>query len=261
MEGNGSIPRTLAFSFEAGDPVSVNLRPDGSFQMAVPRGQRIAVAAGSLPAGYSLASLTNDLRVILRATTPAVKVSGRVARCAALPLESRVWLTDTAGIFQPLETALASDGTFAFAGVAPGAYTARVSARGIPATAAVTSVPVGGSDVANVEILAPREVRGRVVISNNVDAAPRFSLPLVGISGTADSALTIDVRGDGTFTVFLPVGERRVGPPAGLPSGYAMESLTYGGTDLLRDPLNVLPTDSSELQIRLTVTPAAGDPK
>src|SRR5262249_4212765 len=56
---------------------------------------------------------------------------------------------------------------------------------------------------------------------------------------------------DGSFRVLLPPGEYRVGAPSGLPSGYTLKSIVYGGGDVLRSPLKVSSNDSAELLIGL----------
>jgi hypothetical protein len=167
-----------------------------------------------------------------------------------LPAESRVWLSEVSGGLRPVEAGVSADGTFAFANVPPGSYVVRLSAPGISATAATAPVQVSGRDVAGVEIVAPREVRGRVTASGSV-LPMRFALPLSGAGGTDVTTVVIDAQPDGTFTVFLPIGERRVGAPLGLPAGSTIPSLTYGSVDILSNPLRVTAGDSSELRIQI----------
>src|SRR4029453_2147968 len=51
----------------------------------------------------------------------------------------------------------------------------------------------------------------------------------------------------------LPAGEYRVGAPGRLPPGYTVQSIMYGGVDLLRSPLRISSDDSAELLINLAV--------
>jgi hypothetical protein len=67
------------------------------------------------------------------------------------------------------------------------------------------------------------------------------------------TSLTIRPQIDGTFRVLLPPGEYRVGAPWGLPAGYTLKSIVYGGVDLLRSPLKISPGDSAELLITLAI--------
>src|SRR6185436_10418978 len=46
-------------------------------------------------------------------------------------------------------------------------------------------------------------------------------------------------------------GEYRVGAPLRLPPGYTLQSIMYGGVDLLRSPLKIGPDDSAELVVNL----------
>jgi hypothetical protein len=168
MDGNAPMPRTISFALSAGAPVSANIRPDGSFQVELPLGQRVGLTASAVPRGQSLASMnygdvnlmssplpaastTNEIRVTFRSTAAPVRVTGRVSGSAALPSGAVVWLVDSAGVYQTIESAVATDRTFAFPAVAPGSYTARFSASGA-ATTASTPVVVAGNNVAGVEI-------------------------------------------------------------------------------------------------------------
>jgi hypothetical protein len=72
--------------------------------------------------------------------------------------------------------------------------------------------------------------------------------------GTAARQLTIRTQIDGGFRVQLPPGEYRVGTPGRLPTGYTLQSIVYGGVDLLRNPLNISSDDSAELLINLAVS-------
>jgi len=62
------------------------------------------------------------------------------------------------------------------------------------------------------------------------------------------------VQIDGTFRVQLPQGEYQVGAPVGLPPGYTLQSIMYGGVSLVGRPLKIAANDSSELLINLTTS-------
>lgn len=92
-------------------------------------------------------------------------------------------------------------------------------------------------------------------------APSSFTLPLMAGGGVATPALpagagrslTIRPQIDGTFRVQLPPGEYRVGAVGGLPPGYTLQSIVYGGVDLLRSPLKISSNDSAELLINLAI--------
>jgi hypothetical protein len=95
-------------------------------------------------------------------------------------------------------------------------------------------------------------VTGRVILKNNPNAAmpPDITLqavPVVGPAvGRADLAAqrnapsatttTLPVSRDGTFKADLYATDQSVSV-VGLPNGYSVAALTYGGKDVLRDPL------------------------
>jgi hypothetical protein len=106
---------------------------------------------------------------------------------------------------------------------------------------------------------AARLVSGRLSIEGGAQAPSSFTLPLMAVGGevtpalpaNANRSLTIRPQIDGTFRVQLPQGEYRVGAPGRLPPGYTLQSIVYGGVDLLRSPLKVSSDDSAELLINL----------
>jgi hypothetical protein len=107
-----------------------------------------------------------------------------------------------------------------------------------------------------------RVVSGRLSVEGGAPAPSSFTLPLtMGVGAPiaalptpallASRALTIRPHVDGTFRVQLPPGEYRLGSPAGLPPGYTLQSIVYGGVDLLSSPLKISSNDSAELLINL----------
>ena len=93
-----------------------------------------------------------------------------------------------------------------------------------------------------------KEVTARVTVEPGVQFPSSFTLPLTTAS------ITIRPQIDGTFRLQLPTGEYRVGTPGRLPPGYSVRSISYGGVDLLVNPLKISPNDSSELVIALALT-------
>jgi hypothetical protein len=95
------------------------------------------------------------------------------------------------------------------------------------------------------------DVTGRVSVEPGVQFPSSFTLPL---TPAAPTPLIIRPQIDGTFRLRLPPGEYRVGAPLRLPPGYSIQSMVYGGVDLLRNPLKIGSNDSAELLIALTLT-------
>jgi hypothetical protein len=96
-----------------------------------------------------------------------------------------------------------------------------------------------------------KEITGRVSVEPGVQFPSSFTLPLTTATTTS---LTIRPQIDGTFRLQLPPGEYRVGTPGRLPPGYSLQSIAYGGVDLLRSPLKIASNDSTELVISLALT-------
>ncbi|HEX4998330.1 MAG TPA: hypothetical protein VFY29_08895 [Terriglobia bacterium] len=118
---------------------------------------------------------------------------------------------------------------------------------------AQTAAPAGDGRV--------REVTGRLSVEGGEPAPSSFTLSLMAGGGEstpalpagANTPLTIRPQIDGTFRVQLRPGEYRVGAPGGLPPGYMVRSIVYGGVDLQRSPLKVSSSDSAELLIGLAI--------
>jgi hypothetical protein len=96
--------------------------------------------------------------------------------------------------------------------------------------------------------VVPREISGRVSVEGDALAPSSFALAL-----TPGMPLTIRPQIDGTFRALLPPGEYRIGAPLNLPAGYAIKSIAYGTTDLLKSPLTVSSDNAAELRIELAV--------
>src|SRR4051812_25573093 len=93
-----------------------------------------------------------------------------------------------------------------------------------------------------------RGITGRVTVEPGVEFPSSFTLPLSTISATVRPQI------DGTFRLQLPPGDYRVGAPGRLPPGYSLRSITYGGVDLLANPLKISTNESDELTTALPRT-------
>src|SRR5262245_59124414 len=99
----------------------------------------------------------------------------------------------------------------------------------------------------------PRQVTGRVSVEGGAPYPSSFTLQLMPVGAGRASTLAVRLQIDGTFRVVLLPGEYRVGGSSGLPAGYTLKSIAYGGVDLLRNPLKIAADDSADLLIELAV--------
>jgi hypothetical protein len=92
-------------------------------------------------------------------------------------------------------------------------------------------------------------VSGRLTVEGGAQVPSSFDLPLTAVGGVTTPTRTVIIRLqiDGSFQAQLPTGEYRVGAPGRLPPGYTLQSMVYGGVDLLRNPLKIASNDSAEL--------------
>jgi hypothetical protein len=259
--------------------LDVNALPDGSFTLEVPDGEYQVVVLNSapvmnlnsLPAAYFLRSLTSNSADLLKeplvisetetpeihiglgttAPNPWVKVSGRVRGLDASRGALRVALES--GVTSTIETYVDAEGKFEFPVVL---QRTRYTARLLPADDAASAprISVEDKDVTNVEIVAPlkREVTARIVVEGN------YPVPSVALSLSAkDNSMTVVIRPepDGSARIKLPEDERTVGQLSGLPIGYSLKSITYGSTDLRKQPLRLAESAAAELRIVLQVDP------
>ncbi|HLQ76535.1 MAG TPA: hypothetical protein VK210_04225, partial [Terriglobia bacterium] len=207
---------------------------------------------------------SSELQVGFGTTSPNPwsSVSGRVVGFDSGTGPFRVALEGDAT--SAIETRVNSDGTFEFARVLRNSrYIAKV--RPENKVASTPRVTVAAKDVANVEIVVPREqeVFGRAVVEGG-GPVPNFMLSLTAPS----TIVTVLVKPDasGMFRIKLPEDERDV-ELMSLPFGYTLKSLAYGDTDLRAcvrgapprcsyPKLKIAGITATELQIRLAVDPS-----
>ena len=284
VELGGPRPQfRLAFSrIDATGSNPINAPGAPNFNVTLAAGEYRLTATG-LPAGFTLKSATigavdavnqsfkiapglpTSLAITLGVSTPPpwVKVSGHVTGGAA----TGVSLSGTA-LAETLTAPVGRDGQFEFPTVLAGTYTARTVPNVV--LAPTTSLTVGPTNVANVEIRIPptRQISGKITVRGNVPV-PRVIFSLA--NGTAAAPINIsqgvvlgttgsvsvptNVRADGMFTVTLPEGERAISIlPSSLPAGYSVNSFTYGSVDLLKNPIRVALADTAEIAIAVDAT-------
>jgi hypothetical protein len=282
VEQNGPRPQfRLAFTrvdVTGANPINTAGTP--AFTVTLAAGEYKLTATG-LPTGYSLKSATigtvdaanqtfkiapgspTSLAITLGVSSPPpwVKVSGHVIGGNA----TNVSLSGTA-LAETLNAPVGRDGQFEFPMVLPGTYTA----RSVPTVvlAPTTSITVGTTNVANVEVRIPvtKEISGKITVRGNVPV-PRVIFTLAngggpininqGVVSNATGSVNVptNVGTDGVFRVTLPEGERAISiQPSSLPSGYSVDSFTYGTTDLLKNPMRVALTDTAEIAIAVDAT-------
>jgi hypothetical protein len=195
--------------------------------------------------------------VILTQQVPSasVTVSGRVIADEAT--KSRIIRISliSSGAGESQTTLVDSDGTFEISQVKPGVYTAIAFAS--TSVSQPVALTVGAADIADLQIRLPdaKSIRGRVVVQGDVPAnvpIPRIAFALAPVAGIPNSGANVPAspQPDGSFTIGLPEGERRIAVVAGtVPPGYKVSSFTYGTADLLKDPLSIAAGDSAELRV------------
>jgi hypothetical protein len=231
--------------------VAINPRADGAFTITLPEGRSAVGAAAGLPAGATLRSLTYgavDLSkeiltvtatdtaelVITVALPRPVSISGRVTGLRSTE-GTLVFLAGTT-----LDVSLNPDGTFLFPRVPPGSYRARLINSGASVDVPVTA---GASDVTGLVIPVPKErvVTGLVMVEGGGRNSP-LAVDAKSAAGTTISSTTPQAyQGTNTgqfFLLKLEDGEYAMSV-RNVPAGYRVKSMTYGATDLLKQPLKI----------------------
>jgi len=275
--------------------VNLNLRSDGTFKASLPEGQyRISAtpqfrnANGSVYAvkafTYGTTDLTKDSVSVTIADSDSMnltlgptstiawsKVSGRVTGpdssfFAANPMT--VTLNGT-GLVANWTSPVKADGSFEFPRIYPGTYTARIALPGatqypgsignLNFSVATATINLAAADITGLEIAVPRQkdITGKVILEGS-GLMPRFMIPLTPLPGASSPQvqyMNINPQPDGSFSVSILEGVRQVGVSSNLPAGYTLKSMTYGTTDVLKNPLKVAISDSAELRVTLTTPP------
>ena len=271
---NFPMPR-LAFALAALPGISdsnatipTNAQPDGSFQIALPQGERqISIVAGTITPGAKIQSFiygTTDLlknpvrvtpqnnaelRVVLDASAiMPFKVSGRVTDLLSTT-GVRVVLVNPANLtLGSHETSVSPDGSFAFSNIIPGNYIARLSISGLTVG---KQVVVADRDLTDVIITYPREfiVGGHIIIEGNTEATPSVTLEARNTRRGGDPRTAQSVNN--VIMLRVKDGEHNVSLRS-VPAGYQLKSITYGTTDLQKSPLRIDGPSTWEIIVRLT---------
>ena len=234
--------------------ISWNGLPEGYTVRSIVAGSVDLLSKSLTVAGTAVPPITLTLGV--SSPPPWVKVSGRVVGLRSTGATPNVSLSGVGALTQITEAHVNPDGTFEFPMVLPGTYTAQI----VPPVSNPprVTVMVGHKDVEGLQIVIPlmKCVPGRAVVEGD-GPIPNLSFRLP-TSPDQVSALSVVPPDHGQFGILLPEGERRITfNTQSLPPGYTLKSFTYGSVDLLRDPLNIVSADSSQLLLTFTAAPGS----
>jgi hypothetical protein len=139
------------------------------------------------------------------------------------------------------EAGIDASGRFEFPGVPEGIYTLKT----VPGFASsLKTISVGNTDIAGLVLPAAIEVTGLVLMEGEA--------PLMIVAkGTDEKVFSTAVKRDGTFRLPIAEGEYQLSISR-LPAGATLKSMTYGTTDLLKEPLK-LDGQSPPQQIRVSM--------
>jgi TonB family protein len=275
VEGNGPRPRiSLSFSpYRGGAGIpGAGLSANGSFRAVLPEGD-YRMGWSNLPVGYELRAITsgstdlliNPLKIVggesVRPITVALgvgtplpwsKVSGRftgLTNLSNMPPGGRFSLSLSGGSgLDPLSVMVSADGSFEFERVLAGTYSPTTS---LPIPLPSLVVPYGRDGVTFEFPVPPmKEVAGRVRLEDGTPAnVPSINFGLTDVlampTSQSRASSRAEMRGS-EFKVTVPVGERRM--TTSIP-GFMVRSVTFGATDLQREPIRVSSTSTEELVI------------
>jgi hypothetical protein len=282
---NGSVAGIRVVAVDASDPAAVSsgnaaivsltqADANGDYTLRnIPPG-RYFIMAGFLdaPTYYPGVTSSANARVVeIRAVGAAlamdfplqrsvgVKVSGKVTRDPRASFygdQLRIRLSPPVGPVA-VETPVAKDGTFEFAKVAPGRYTARVFPGSVDYS--TKAIEVGDRDIDDLQLSIP------FTVNVGVGVKAEGVVPGIAVSFTSEAGTKLTPRpginvsrlidGSQELTYALPEGNYRVAL-AEIPEWYEVRSLTQGRIDLLKEPLKVSALDAVAVSVTLALKTA-----
>jgi hypothetical protein len=288
LDGDGPMPSVSLQLADSSGTNSYTVTPqrDGSFTLNLQEGEfSVSIAPRGLPPGYVISTMkygdvdllkeplktaaTNsaDLNIGYKsnaAVGSTFKVSGHASNGNAGMDLTLVGASSGGfgrggfggGLGQQTTTGTA--GAFEFSNVLPGRYTLRGtvvhSLRVGNMTRFMVSLPlvVSNSDLRDVQLPIPAESN----VSFQVSVEGRGPVPSLRFQLTngSDQGSAQGVPNSGTFVLSMPASGWRISL-TNLPAGYSVKSMTYGSTDLLREPLTL--NDNATTEIQLTLSLAA----
>jgi hypothetical protein len=149
------------------------------------------------------------------------------------------------------------DGSFAFTNVQPGSYIA-ISIPS-PNVDKRTAVQVGKQDIEDIQVVPPATIQipGRIDIEGG-GKLKTLSIPMaIDLYHLPLPAPLFSIQPEAIFRINVLEGENRL-VIRNVPTDYALVSMTYGTTDLLRNPLFPDPANTEGIRILLApVSPSA----
>ena len=266
VEDGSSVPRTsrgTPIAIQArrndGGEVVASISDDGTFELLLPPGI-YRISASGIPSGYELKSLTQGLRNLSLTTLnidehssgeiqltlvptwrPAsgVRLTGHLsfAPTGALPKPESVVLVSSGSRNVPVqENAVAPDGSFEFTDVLPGVYNLEVLPDS-PAT--LYGIVVGQTDVTNIEFSMPTLVQVIGGIEWPDAPAGQTSVSVQFTRKEGNRLLAFGALAEsGSFHFYLPEGDYLFSVN-GIPSSFALSSVTAGDANILESGLRV----------------------
>jgi hypothetical protein len=250
-------------SLNALQMVSTSVNADGSFEFPKAR-KGVYILSTDPGIGLSTRSVEiedtdlHDVELVAGVPTAiarGVTVRGHVAGNVVPDLldDLTVVLAERSVTGAP-RAAVNSDGSFAFTNVQPGSYVAITIPS--PNVSQQTAVQVGSQNIDDLEVVAPAtiEIPGRIEIQGGGKlktlsvpmAIDAYHLPL--------QTPLFSVQPDATFRIHALEGENRL-VLRNVPADYSIVSMTYGSTDLLRNPLVPDPANTEGIKVVLAPEP------
>jgi hypothetical protein len=253
-------------SLSSSPTVSVPVKADGTFEFPKTRtGSYIVLTSPGI--GLSTRSVEidgvdlRDVELIAGTATAVargVTVRGHIAGSLVPELLDglTVALTDRSITGAP-RVPVNPDGSFAFTNVQPGSYVAITIPS--PNVDKLTTVQVGNQDIDDIQVVPPATIQipGRIDIEGG-GKLKTLSIPMaIDVYHLPLQAPLFSIQPEATFTSNVLEGENRL-VLRNVPSDYSIVSMTYGNTDLLRNPLVPDPTNTDGIRILLAaVSPGA----
>jgi hypothetical protein len=257
----GEVPLQVDGSFEVHGvpPGNYTIVPTQTGQSSAARAT-LTVPAGGLD-GFEIAwAPPRPARGAPSVTAaPVFNIRGKVTTFPGAVLPTAIRLTPFAARQTKQQTTISADGSFEFTGIGQGSWDLRI---GSEVLFNARSLSVAKQDVVGIEINAPVELRGRVVMADGSIPMPVFQIQNEFAAGNSVGTPTVrtlpaqrefDIRSDGTFSVGVVPGQQRISV-LGLPLSYSVKSIAYGAVDLGASPLLLTDIPTGEILVMLERT-------
>jgi hypothetical protein len=251
-------------SLSSSPAVSVPVKADGTFEFPKTRaGSYILLTSPGIGLSTRTVEIDGvDLRDVeliagtATAVARGVTVRGHIAGNPVPELMDglTVALTDRSITGAP-RVPVNPDGSFTFTNVQPGSYVAITIPS--PNVDKRTAVQVGSQDIDDIQVVPPAtiEIPGRIDIEGGGNLKS-LSVPMtIEAYHLPLSTPLFVVQPGASFSMHVLEGENRI-LLRNVPSDYSVVSMTYGKTDLLRNPLVPDPANAGDIRIVLAPIPS-----